>query len=177
MKIMKKPLLSFILLCVSAALPLQAATQRDHLTGMEADMIRDEQDIERRSAIFIKAVERRLLSLTDPQAAQSKQVQKDMEKWGELPRGSRYELLSDVAKILDEAIVNIVGFSTRAPDSKLLPKAMRRLSEASSRFIQQLTQLRTNSRGPEREVLEQAMEYAQSIIEAANKLPSEPSKN
>lgn len=152
--------------------------QRDHLTPQEVELVREAQELDRRAAVFAKAVERRLLSLTDPQAARSKQVQKDLEKWGELPKGTRAELLSDISKIFDEAITNIDDSSARAPESKLLAKALRNLGAASTGFVAQLTSMRASAQErSEREALEQAIENVQEIIEAANKLPPPPAKN
>lgn len=151
---------------------------REHLTELEIDRVKEAQAIDKRTEVFIKAAERRLLVITDPNAAASKGVKKDMELWGELPKGTRAELFGDIAKILDEAINNIDDVATRDPDSKLLPIALRKLAEASTKFITQLNPLRESApNGPERDALESVIENAQSIIEAANKLPPpEPTK-
>lgn len=155
-----------------------AVITRDHLTPQEADLIREEQTIDRRTAVFIKAVERRFLVLTDPNAANSKAVQKDAEKWGELPKGTHTELLSDIAKILDEAITNIDDVAQRDDKNPLLPKSLRKLSEASVSFLAQLSIMRPAAQSEdEREVIDQAIENAQSIIAAAQKLPPEPVKS
>jgi hypothetical protein len=147
---------------------------RDHLTEQEMDLVREAQALDKRTAVFIRAIERRLLVITDPTAAASKQVQKETEKWGELPKGTRAELLSDIAKILDEAITNIDDVSERDDKNPLLPKSLRLLSAAATRFTTQLTPMRDQATEEgERESLEQALESAQSIIEAANKLPPE----
>lgn len=148
-----------------------ALMQRDHLTEQEADLVRDAQEIDKRIDVMIRAVERRLLVLTDPQAEGTKQVQKEMEKWGPLPKGSRYDLFTDISKILDEAITNIDDASERTPSNETLNKALRKLSEASTRFVAQLETLRAGSRGSEREALDGIIENADSIIEAAKKLP------
>ncbi len=101
-------LVLFAPLCAFAHAASKAApAKRDHLTAQEADLVREEQALDRRTAVFVKAVERRFLVLTDTTAAASKAVQKDSGKWGELPKGTRTELLGDIAKILDEAITNI----------------------------------------------------------------------
>ncbi len=145
-----------------------APASRDHLTAQEADLVREEQTIDRRAAVFIKAVERRFLVLTDPSAAVSKMVQKDSEKWGELPKGTRAELLNDIAKILDEAITNIDDVAERDAKNPLLPKSLRKLSEASTRFLAQLTAMRSATQtDDEHEAIEQAVENAQSMSSAA----------
>ena len=152
----------------------EAARKRDHLTAMEADQVREAQILDKRMEVFIRAAERRLLVLTDPNAAADKQVQKEMEKWGELPKGSRTELFADLAGILDEAITNIDDVAAHDAENHLLPKALRKLAVASARFINQLAPMREQAKSEtEREALEQALENAQAIIEAANKLPPE----
>lgn len=155
----------------SLAYPI-APVSRDHLTTQEADIVREEQTLDRRTAVFIKAIERRFLVLTDPGAATSKAVQKDSEKWGELPKGTRTELFSDIAKILDEAITNIDDVAEREAKNPLLAKSLRKLSEASTRFLAQLTSMRAAAQlDEEREAIDRAVENAQSIINAAQKLP------
>lgn len=159
---------------LSVCRPVRAATKRDHLTEMEVEQVREAQILDKRIEVFIKAAERRLLVLTDPNAAASKQVQKDMEKWGELPKGTRAELISDLALILDEAITNIDDVATRDAENHLLPKALRLLAAASTRFIAQLMPMRTQAKSDaEREEVEHALENAQSIVDAANRLPPE----
>lgn len=155
-----------------------APAKRDHLTAQEADLVREEQTLDRRTAVFVKAVERRFLVLTDPGGAASKAVQKDLEKWGELPKGTRTELLGDIAKILDEAITNIDDVAGRDDKNPLLPKSLRKLSEASTRFLAQLTPMRAAAQSEdEREAIDQATENAQAIITAAQKLPPETVKS
>ncbi|HEY0407714.1 MAG TPA: hypothetical protein VGC89_18410 [Pyrinomonadaceae bacterium] len=150
----------------------RAAVKRDHLTPLEADQVREAQILDKRIEVFIKAAERRLLVLTDPNAANIKQTQKDLEKWGELPKGTRTELLTDLARILEEAITNIDDVAARDAENRLLPKALRKLAAASTRFAAQLTPMREQAKDEaERDVLEQALEHIQSILEAANKLP------
>ncbi len=172
-------LVLFALPCAFAHAASKAApAARDHLTAQEADLVREEQALDRRTAIFIKAVERRFLVLTDRNADVSKAVQKDSEKWGELPKGTRTELLGDIAKILDEAINNIDDVAERDAKNPLLPKSLRKLSEASTRFLAQLDPMRAASQSDdEREAIGQATENAQAIVTAAQKLPPDTGKS
>ena len=69
---------------------------------------------------------------------------------------------------IDEAVVNIDDAHTHNQKSPLLRKALYKLSEASNRFLPQLVPLRAAAQSdPERELLEQAIEQAQQIVEAA----------
>ncbi len=155
--------------------PLQSYAQgRDYITEKEADRVREAQTIDRRIAVFVKIVERRILALTDPAAANSKQAQKDAGNWGELRTGTRAELFGDIAKTLDAAITNIDEASKRAPQNPLPVKALRKLAESSTQFLATLTTLRsTTVDEAAREALEQAMDNARTITQAANELPAE----
>src|ERR1700750_2109428 len=99
-----------VLLCVGAMLftPAAVAQTRDHLTPQEVDLVKEAQVLDKRIEIFIKAADRRIIVLKGgtAAAANTKQAKKDAERWGELPTGSRAELISDIAQIFDEAITN-----------------------------------------------------------------------
>jgi hypothetical protein len=151
-----------------------AMARRDPLTEKEADLVREAQALDKRTEVFAKAVERRLLALTDPTAATSKQAQKDAEKWGDFPTGTRAELLGDIASILEEAVTNIEDVGAHNSKSHLIPKSLRILAQASTRFLPQLTALRDRLKEEgERDALEKALEGVQEIITAAGKLPAE----
>lgn len=143
--------------------------KRDHLTQKEADMVRDTQELDKRIAILIKAAERRVQALTDANAI--KAPQKDAEVWGEL-KGTRADFLYDISRILDEAITNIDDVSSRDDRNPLIPKSVRKLAEASSQILVQLAPLRDKiEEGPERQSFETAIENAESVVEAAGRLP------
>ncbi|MEP6911142.1 MAG: hypothetical protein ABI923_00205 [bacterium] len=160
------------------ALPAFAQSgARDHLTPPEVDLVRDAQILDQRIEVFIRAAERRLMAINGTAVPASKQAQKDLEKWGELPKGTRAELLDDLAKILDEAITNIDDVSVRDEKNVLIPKALRKLSAAATGFLPQLTALNSQAKdGDERAAIAQAVENAQSIVDAANKLPPPSTK-
>jgi hypothetical protein len=160
--------------CVSASIAHTFLSQREHLTAEEIEIVRDTQELDRRTAVFIKAVERRMMVLTNSAAtAPTKKKEKDEEeKWGAMPKGTRTQLLSDISRILDEAITNIDDSAARSPKSPLLAKSLRKLAESSSKFLPALTAMRDGAVGDaERDALEQAIENAQTVIEAAAKLP------
>lgn len=164
-----------IMLVMSAA---WAQTEpRGHLTAPEVDLVKEAQILDKRIEVFVKAAERRFVALNNATAPQAKPNKKDVEKWGAMPTGTRAELLSDVAKILDEAIVNIDDVSAHDEKNVLIPKALRRLSVAATAFLPQLASLNAQANGEdERAAIVQAVDHAQSIIDAANKLPPPPSK-
>jgi hypothetical protein len=163
--------LSAISLLTIVTATATAATRRDPLTEKEADLVREAQALDKRTDVFIKAAERRLRVLSAPNAA-AKESPKDIEKWGELA-GTRAELLGDLANILDEAVTNIEDVGTHNSRSGLIPKSIRKLAEASTRFLPQLTALRDHVSDDERGALERAIEQAQEVIAAAGRLPAE----
>lgn len=170
---------------LAPASPVAAQTpKRDHLTPQEVESIRDAQALDARTGVFIKAAERRMQAIFGQLPADVKQSKKEKEadakmvqEWGDLPTATRAELLYDVAHILDEAIENIDDTAQHNPKSDLLPRAVRKLSDAAQRFTSQLAPLRASvTDKAEREQLEQALDNAQQIIEAAKKLPAEETK-
>ena len=85
--------------------PISANAQprRDNLTAEEIELIRDVQELDKRMEIYVKAIDRRLMVI-DGDTSQIKQIEKDKDKWGELPTGTRTELFLDIKNILQEAI-------------------------------------------------------------------------
>ena len=174
-----RPLLLLLLLgLLSFAAPVMAQT-RDHLTPQEVDLVKEAQVLDKRTEIFIKAANRRILVLNGgtAAAANTKQAKKEAELWGELPTGSRAELISDIAKIFDEAITNIDDVSARDEHNPLIAKSLRRLAQAVNTIMEQLKPLQASAKGDaEIASFEQLNEDAQSILEAVNKLPPEVDK-
>lgn len=180
LKVAGSNLILAALLCVLiavAAVPGAFAqgspAHRDHLTEQEAGLIREAQRIDLRTAIFIKAVDRRLLALaaltgnTAP-IVNAKAVAKDAEKYGEIPTSTAAELLGDIERILDEAITNIDDASEKKQQTEILPKTLAKLSAAATRYLAQLTPMRLTLKDePARLKLERAIENAESIVDAA----------
>jgi hypothetical protein len=160
--------LIFIISSAASARSLQA---RDHLTPQEVDLVKDAQILDKRIDVFIKAADRRLLALKIGEAPTAKQSKKDSETWGELPTGTRAQLVSDIARILDEATTNIDDVSSRDEKNPLLSKALRNLAAAATRIVEQLKPLAAQAQGDEANSFDQLTENAEAIIQAANKLP------
>ena len=166
-------LLTFAL-ALCAGIVVQAAPQRDHLTPQEVDLVKEAQILDKRIDVFIKAAERRLMVINNSSAANAKQLKKDSERWGELPTGSRAELVGDIARIFDEAITNIDDVSARDERNPLIAKSLRKLATAVSTIMGQLKPLSAEAKSDaEIASFEMLNEDVQSILEAANKLPPE----
>lgn len=171
--------LTVLFFVVFLIVPIHASAlqKRDHLTPQEVDLVKEAQILDKRIEVFVKAAERRLIVINGTAATNAKQLKKDAEKWGELPSGSRFELIGDIARILDEAITNIDDVSSRDERNPLIPKALRKLATSVSSIMEQLKPLRTEAK-TESEIasVESLNEYAQSILAAVNKLPPEVDK-
>lgn len=178
-----RPLLMFaatLLVALAACLPAAAFQARDHLTEQEVEIVKEAQLLDKRIDVFIKAADRRMIALggaaTDPAAASNskaaKQAKKDSELWGEIPTGSRAELIGDIAGIFSEAITNIDDVSARDENNPLIAKSLRKLAAAASRIVAQLKPAEAQAKSDaELSSFDQLTEYADSILQAANKLP------
>jgi hypothetical protein len=161
-------LLSYCL--TAAAHPPQA---RDYLTPKEIDLVKDAQELDKRVDVFIKAANRRLVVIKGLDT-NTKELKKDAEFWGDLPSGTRSELVGDIAKILDAAIDNIDDVSYRDEKNPALPRALRKLAGAASRIIEQLKPLQTSAADPaEVRNFDELMDNAETIVQAASKLAPE----
>jgi hypothetical protein len=173
--------LSFLLLLGAMLFASTAAAQqRDHLTPQEVDLVKEAQVLDKRIDVFIKAAERRLFVLkggTAATAPNAKQLKKDAEKWGELPTGSRADLVWDIARIFDEAITNIDDVSARDERNPLIGKSLRKLAAAVNTIMTELKPMSVEAKGDaEVASFELLHEDAQSILEAVTKLPPEVEK-
>ena len=151
---------------------MRAVQARDHLTEQEVELVRNAQILDKRIEVFIKAADRRMLVLSGVEAPSTKQMKKDDELWGNLPTGTRAELIGDIARIFDEAITNIDDVSSRDEKNPLIAKALRNLAAAVTRIVDQLKPLEAQAKGDsEVSAFDQLIENAESILQAANKLP------
>ena len=167
-------LLTFV---ISLLLANSALAQRDYLTPQEVDLVKEAQILDKRIDVFIRAAERRLIVINGSAAGNAKQLKKESERWGELPTGSRAELVSDIARIIDAAIDNIDDVSMHDERSPLIGKSLRKLSTSVNSIMTQLKPLSTEAKS-EAEIasFEQLNEGLQSITEATAKLPPEVEK-
>lgn len=155
-----------LLLLAAIGLPLAAEAQkRDHLTEKEGDLIRDAQELDRRTEVFIKAAERRILLINGGQLPE-----KDVEKFDQ-PKGTRAQLLWDVSKIIFEAIEKIEDVAARDEKNPLLAKSVHNLADASRKFLPQLEAFRNQYTDKmEQAAILSAIDYCNQIIEASAKV-------
>lgn len=164
------------------------AQARDYFTDEEVELVRDAQDIDLRIMVLTHAIDRRLGVLKIGGVATDK-PQKESEKWGPLPQGSRLDLLGNIRRILQKAIDDIDDTSahrgtkmereTENPsktkkdkDKADLPfvRAIRLLAAAAQRYKPLFANEISNSKDPkEIGALQASIEFCDQIIEASTK--------
>src|SRR5438552_288470 len=163
---------AFILYGTLLSLGIGFAQTRDHLTDQETDLIRYHQELDKRIDVFIKAIDRRFAIINNTAQPSVKKKDKDEPDWGDLPKGSRADLLGDIAGILDEAITNIDDVSRRDEKNPLISRALRKLTSSANGYLTQLAALRNKTKDPDEEAaIEHVADNANQIIEVGNKLP------
>ena len=146
------------------------AQRRDYLTDDEIEVVRDAQEIDLRVKVLTYAVERRLAVINNKPL-------KEKEIWGAPPKGSRVELFLDIEKLIQKAIDDVDQTAERAKDSKLFPKAVHQFADSCTEYLPQFkTFLDTTKDEKTRGALIGATENCNQVIEAAAKVPKEPSK-
>lgn len=154
-----------------AAGPVQA--QRDHLTDPETELIRYYREIDKRIDVFIKAVDRRFAIINGTAQPSTKKASKEEPEWGEVPKGTRAELLGDIAGILDEAITNIDDVSRRDEKNPLISRSLRKLTNAVNSYLAQLNAMKAKITDPDEiAAVERVGDEANQIIEAGKNLPA-----
>jgi hypothetical protein len=170
-----KTLWRFAFACLAlVVLSVMADAQpRDHLTDQESELIRYHQQLDKRIDVFIKAIDRRFSIINGVTQAKTKKLDRDEPDWGDLPKGTRAQLLDDIAGILDEAITNLDDVSQHDEKNPLISRSLRKLTTAANGYVTQLNALRTQTKdADELVVIEKALDNAAQIIEAGNKLPA-----
>lgn len=171
-----------------------AAAQRDYLSAEEIELVRDAQQIDSRIEILTTAIDRRF-EVLNLNVGAAKRVRKtksgDKEEWGEMPKGTRFELLLDIKRILQKAIDEIDNLAERPdslvidPDDKkpkkyadLFPKAVRSLADAAKRYAPVLKgELDKNNDAGEKGSVLDSLEMCEQIIDSVNRLPAEVKKS
>ena len=162
-----------LILSISLVFTVSINAQRDHLTDAETDLVRYWQQLDKRTEVFIKAADRRFAIINGATPAPIKKSEKEEPDWGDVPKGTRAQLLGDVAGILDEAINNIDNAATRDSKNPLITRALRKLNNAANGYVQQLNSLKAKTTdADEIAAIERINDEAKEIIEASGHLVS-----
>src|SRR5436853_4232007 len=162
-----------VIVALSLLLAISATgQQRDHLTDAETDLVRFHQELDKRTEVFIKAADRRFAIINGTAQPAAKKLVKDEPEWGDPPKGTRAELLGDIAGILDEAITNIDNVSSRDARNPLLSRALRKLSTAANGYLGQLNLLKAKVTDPDEvAAIERVGDEVKEITDASGHLP------
>jgi hypothetical protein len=170
--ILLQSLLLASLLLISGSVSAQT---RDHFTDAETDLIRFNQELDKRIEVFIKAIDHRFAIINGKVPPTEKKLIKDEPDWGDPPKGTRTQLLGDIAGILDEAITNIDDVSHRDEKNPLISRAMRKLTASAQGYMTQLAALKEQAKDPdEAAAIDRVADNANQIIGVGNKLPPPP---
>lgn len=151
-----------------------SAQSRDHLTDQESELVRFNQALDKRTDVFIRAINLRfaIINGTAP-PPKAKKTDKEEPDWGDPPKGTRAQLLGDIAGILDEAITNIDDVGRRDEKNPLLSRSLRKLTAATTGYLSQINALKTQSKDPdELAAIVRIDDYANQILEVGSKLPA-----
>lgn len=149
-----------------------SAQTREHLTDQETDLVRFHQELDKRIEVFIRAMDRRFAIINGKAPPPEKKSVKDEPEWGAVPKGTRAQLLGDIAGILDEAITNIDDVNRRDSKNPLISRSLRKLTSTAQGYLTQLAALRNQTKDPdEADAIERVATQANEIIEVGSKLP------
>ena len=147
--------------------------QRDHLTDAETDLIRFYRELDKRTDVFIKAADRRFAIISGTAQPSTKKADKEEPDWGDVPKGTRAELLGDIAGILDEAITNIDDVSRHDEKNPLISRSLRKLTNAANGYLARLNAMKGKITDPDEiAAVEHVFDNANQIIAAGKDLPA-----
>ena len=173
-RLMSNGLLGVLLVTAAFLFVRPASAQsRDHLTEQEGELVRFNQALDKRTDVFIRAINLRfaIINGTAP-PPKPKKTDKEEPEWGDPPKGTRAQLLGDIAGILDEAITNIDDVGRRDEKNPLLSRSLRKLTAATNGYLSQINTLKTQSKDPdELAAIVRIDDYASQILEVGNKQP------
>lgn len=155
-----------------------ASQRRDYMNEEEIELVRDNQDIDLRIDVLVKMIDRRF-TLLGIDVGGWKEREKDSEKWGAPPQGTRLELAADIRHLLVKAVDDLDVIAQRNSEAlkqnktegKLFPKAVRSLETAARRYARPLADAADASATEyERGQFLNTLDLCEQIIEAAGRL-------
>jgi hypothetical protein len=179
---------TLLFLLFIAAMPFiladRVSAQRDYLTPEEVELVRDAQEIDRRIDVLTKAIDRRF-DVMGVNVGGMKFSEKDVEKWGDLPKGTKTQLILDIKRILQKAVDDIDDIAQHNMQTdtdknfggKLFPRAVRNLAAAAKRYQPALrSELDNTKDNADKGPIMDSLDLCDQIVEAVAKLPAEETK-
>jgi len=186
------PLVSILAVVFISASSSSAQSRRDYMTDAEIELVRDAQDIDARIDVLTKMIDRRFAVLK-LDVGGAKIPNKETDKWGPAPEGTRMEILDDIRKLLDKAIDDIDDTSmhpnkyvidpnkpdkVKKTDEARFPASVKNLAASAKRYqpaLRSLLDKTTDER--EKGLILGGIESCDEIISATTKLPTETKAN
>ena len=174
----------FLFLAIFGIASTADSQRRDYMTEAEIEIVRDNQDIDKRIDVLTKMIDRRFAA-AGIAVGGWKAPNKESSIWGPEPEGTRLQLMTDVKYLLQKAIDDVDDVSehnenTLTQNKKeglLFPKSVRVLAAAAERYIVPLkTESDKAKDEKERGVMLQSIESCELIIESIKQLPPEDPK-
>ncbi|HYL98779.1 MAG TPA: hypothetical protein VEZ90_07470 [Blastocatellia bacterium] len=130
------------------ATPARAQVAGDYMTENEEDKVKEAQEIDQRTKVFLKIADRRLDAITHPAGAapveqnveqkKAKKKKKDDEEekgWGAVPNVSKAELLTHYSKAISELEDKLDDANRRSPRRGALKSALGILRDGTERQL------------------------------------------
>lgn len=167
---------AILLLFVSTG--VATAQRRDYLIEQEIELVRENQDIDRRISVLVRMIDRRFAAL-EIEVGGWKPRDRDLAEWGELPESRSVDLWWDIRQLLTKAMDDIDSIAERDAHAlpqnrtggRLFPKAVKMLEEAARRYLEPL---KSASEGQiderERGLILNSVELCEQVIAAAANL-------
>ena len=160
------------------------AQRRDYMTEEEIELVRNNQDIDKRIEVLTKMIDRRFTSM-GIEVGGWKASEKDTKLWGEARTGTRPQLLLDVRQLLQKAIDDIDDvamhnentLTQNKTEGLLFPAAVRSLAAAANRYMPALKSiLGRTTEDRDKGLVLASIEHCEAIIESVSKLPPDVPK-
>ena len=157
------------------------AQRRDYMTEAEIELVRDNQEIDKRIDVLTKMIDRRFAAL-GIESGGVKPAAKEQKAWGEAPTGTRSQFIGDIRQLLQKAVDDIDNVAehnenmqtANKTEGPLFPVAVRTLAAAATRYKPLLTsELPKTTDERDKGMILNAIELCDSIMESVANLPPE----
>ncbi len=157
-----------------------SAQKRDYMTPAEADIVRNNQDIDARIAVLSYMIDRRFaaMGIKSGGSKPPKSLEGD-DDWTVEPTGAKAELLSDIHFLLEKAIDDIDNLAGHLPEKakeerkgeNLFNKSVKSLNASAKRWLPFLKkEVESPSDDKTYSAAAASLEFCEQIIDAASKL-------
>ena len=157
------------------------AQRRDYMTEPEIELVRDNQEIDKRIDVLTKMIDRRFTALGIDSGG-LKPGAKEQKAWGDAPTGTRSQLIADIRQLLQKAVDDIDDVAehnenthaANKTEGPLFPVAVRSLAASATRYKPLLNSELTKTKDErDKGMIINAIELCDAILESVVNLPPE----